>query len=132
MPPPEPRSSTVSPGLSSARAVGLPHPSDAFTAISGNVLLWESSYKSFVIGSTSAQQHAEAPQHELASPADTRRAASPYFSCTISFKLVLTCYLLHIRVSECLFKLRSQEHMCQGECIMRSWQNHRRCRSTSF
>src|SRR6266700_2292093 len=29
MPPPEPRSSTVSPGLSSASAVGLPQPRDA-------------------------------------------------------------------------------------------------------
>ena len=32
MPPPEPRSSTVSPGFSSASAVGLPQPSDAATA----------------------------------------------------------------------------------------------------
>ena len=36
MPPPLPRSSTVSPGLSSASAVGLPQPSEACTASCGN------------------------------------------------------------------------------------------------
>ena len=35
MPPPEPRSSTVCPASSAASAVGLPHPSDASTAVSG-------------------------------------------------------------------------------------------------
>jgi hypothetical protein len=35
MPPPEPRSSTVSPARSSATAVGLPHPSEASVAASG-------------------------------------------------------------------------------------------------
>src|SRR5215813_1569022 len=86
MPPPEPRSSTVSPGFSSARAVGLPQPSDAFTAASGKRLFCASSYRSLVIGSTSASQQAdiEAPQHELAAPELARRAASPYFCCTIS------------------------------------------------
>ena len=36
MPLPDPRSSTVSPGLSSARAVGLPQPSEASTAAAGS------------------------------------------------------------------------------------------------
>ena len=36
IPPPEPRSSTVSPGASSASAVGLPHPSEAATASTGS------------------------------------------------------------------------------------------------
>ena len=35
------------------------------------------------MGSTSVP-HADAPQHELFSPAKTRRAASPYFSFTTS------------------------------------------------
>jgi hypothetical protein len=35
MPPPEPRSSTVWPGSSAASAVGLPHPSETATALSG-------------------------------------------------------------------------------------------------
>ena len=35
MPPPEPRSSTTSPGFSSARAVGFPQPSDASMASAG-------------------------------------------------------------------------------------------------
>src|SRR5215469_15660896 len=50
MPPPLPRSSTFSPGLSSARAVGLPQPSEAraaATGISPNSI-WV--YKSEVIG----------------------------------------------------------------------------------
>ena len=36
MPPPEPRSSTVSPGSSAASAVGLPQPRDAATASAGS------------------------------------------------------------------------------------------------
>src|SRR6266508_5652509 len=36
MPPPEPRSRTISPGLSSASAVGLPQPSEARTAAVGS------------------------------------------------------------------------------------------------
>ena len=38
IPPPEPRSSTVSPALSSATAVGLPQPSEAIVAVSGSSL----------------------------------------------------------------------------------------------
>src|SRR5258708_6607997 len=84
MPPPDPRSSTVSPGLSWASAVGLPQPSDALTASSGRMLVCDWSYKSLVMGSISAPQQAVAPQHELPCPAVTRRAASPYFSFTTS------------------------------------------------
>ena len=36
IPPPDPRSRTVSPGLSSARAVGLPQPNEARSASSGS------------------------------------------------------------------------------------------------
>src|ERR1051325_3574784 len=83
IPPPEPRSSTVSPSFSSASAVGLPQPSEAFTANSGKASTWPLSYKSRVIGSTSVPQ-LEAPQQELPLPAVTRRAAAPYFSFTTS------------------------------------------------
>src|SRR5579884_2487461 len=83
MPPPDPRSRTVSPGLSWASAVGLPHPRDAFTASAGRMLVCELSYRSLVIGSTSVP-HAAAPQHELLCPATTLRAASPYLACTTS------------------------------------------------
>src|SRR5215475_15893453 len=49
------------------------------------------------MGSTSAPQHAEAPQHELPSPVLTRRAASPYFSFTTSLmSCVLTTWLPHL------------------------------------
>src|SRR5438045_1613673 len=66
IPPPEPRSRTVSPAFNSASAVGLPQPSDAFTAASGKPPFCRSSYKSLVIGSMSVPQ-ADAPQQELAS-----------------------------------------------------------------
>ena len=41
MPPPEPRSRTRSPGWRSATAVGLPQPSDARTAASGQLVALE-------------------------------------------------------------------------------------------
>ena len=43
MPPPEPRSSTVSPAFNSASAVGLPHPSDAITASTGRTPICDTS-----------------------------------------------------------------------------------------
>src|SRR3989441_12845751 len=75
MPPPEPRSRTVSPGCSSARAVGLPQPSDASTAPSGSPVVSPASYSCEVMGS---------PQQLLFSPSSTRNAAWPYFSRTVS------------------------------------------------
>src|SRR5690606_29333153 len=74
MPPPLPRSSTTSPGLSSASAVGLPQPSDARTARSGSAAVAASSYRSREIGSTDSDsvdpfdpQHS-GPQHDPSSP----------------------------------------------------------------
>src|SRR6266566_2677807 len=76
MPPPEPRSRTVSPGCSAARAVGLPQPSDASTAPSGSPVVSPASYSCEVMGS---------PQQLLLfSPSSTRNAAWPYFSRTVS------------------------------------------------
>jgi len=40
MPPPDPRSSTVSPGFRLASAVGLPHPHDASNASRGTSVVW--------------------------------------------------------------------------------------------
>src|SRR5213080_717527 len=95
MPPPEPRSNTVSPGFSITRAVGFPQPSDAFTASSGICAVWVSLYRSEVIGSPLESQ-AEVPQQKLP-PLRTRRAASPYFSFTASliFLLISLSYLQH-------------------------------------
>src|SRR6185369_8603934 len=90
MPPPEPKSSTVSPGFNSASAVGLPHPSDASTAASGKLPVWPASYKLLVIGSQQPSNAAAAPQHELP-PLLRRRAAWPYFSRTIS---LMSCMVL--------------------------------------
>src|SRR4029079_11888008 len=96
IPPPEPRSRTVSPGLSCASAVGLPQPSDARTAASGSSLVSPVTYRFAVIGSTvpssaaPPQQELTGPQHDapaafaLSTPSSTRRAAAPYFSRTVA------------------------------------------------
>src|SRR5665213_891339 len=83
MPPPDPKSRTVSPGFNSASAVGFPQPSDASTAASGKLPVWPASYRLLVMGSQQPSKAAAAPQHELP-PVVTRSAAWPYFSRTIS------------------------------------------------
>src|SRR5258706_14466177 len=88
MPPPDPRSSTVSPGLNCASAVGLPHPSEASIASSGICRACASSYRFEVIGSQESPP-AAAPQ-QLLPPLVTRNAACPYFSFTTSLMLTLT------------------------------------------
>src|SRR5260221_7089145 len=89
MPPPDPRSSTVSPGLNCASAVGLPHPSEASIASSGICRACASSYRFEVIGSQESPPAAAAPQ-QLLPPLVTRNAACPYFSFTTSLMLTLT------------------------------------------
>ena len=87
MPPPDQRSRTVSPGLRSANAVGLPQPSEASAAVTGSSLFWSASYRSAVMGSGESQQaetDAVAPQQALPCPRTTRIAAWPYFSFTVS------------------------------------------------
>src|SRR5712692_4103458 len=85
MPPPDPRSSTVSPGFNSASAVGLPQPREAFRAVSGTSPSWPALYRLEVIGSQDASSAEAPPQQELPAPDFTRNAACPYFSLTISF-----------------------------------------------
>src|SRR5438874_5136927 len=85
MPPPEPRSRTVSPGCSWARAVGLPHPSEAATAFSGKAPFSASLYRSLVMGSHPSID-APPPQQAVPPPA-VRLAASPYFCFTVSWLL---------------------------------------------
>src|SRR5713226_6472666 len=84
MPPPEPRSGTVSPGFNRAMALGLPHPSDASTAVSGRSPFWASSYRLLVIGSAPPPQVDGADPQQALPPVAARRAACPYFSLTIS------------------------------------------------
>src|SRR6266516_2993731 len=79
MPPPLPRSSTTSPGESEARAVGLPQPSEAFTASSGSSSTSSPEYRFEVIGEPLE------PQHDPASL--TRRARSAYLVRTASRRL---------------------------------------------
>jgi hypothetical protein len=79
MPPPEPRSSTTSPGCSAARAVGLPQPRLASTASSGRAAASAAEYRSAVMTSPPvASVLSSGPQHD-ARPARsvTRRAAAP-------------------------------------------------------
>src|SRR5207302_3522929 len=95
MPPPDPRSSTVSPGFNSASAVGLPQPNEAFTAASGSADFCESSYKSRVIGSISVPQQVGA-QQDAASPEVTRRAASPYLILTVSLTVSVLILSSHL------------------------------------
>src|SRR5260370_9635792 len=91
MRPPEPRSRTVSPALSWARAVGLPQPREARIASSGICPVSLASYRLAVIGSLD-------PQQELP-PEVTRKAACPYFSLTISLvSMVLPPYVYLQRV----------------------------------
>src|ERR1700685_3186785 len=84
MPPPEPRSRTVSPALSLASAVGFPQPSEASIASAGISPACAASYRFEVIGShPQLAEAAVAPQQELP-PVVARSAASPYFSLTAS------------------------------------------------
>jgi hypothetical protein len=86
MPPPLPRSSTTSPSRSSARAVGLPHPRDASTAVSGREDAVTESYRSRVMGSLPSGPHPhDVPQHPPLDPEAARTAASPYFRRTPAF-----------------------------------------------
>src|SRR5262245_47532833 len=85
IPPPEPRSSTVSPARSSASAVGLPHPREAATALTGSSAVSVAVYRLDVIGSTAASlsRHELPEQQEASPPATTLSAAFPYLFFTI-------------------------------------------------
>src|SRR5215207_6909559 len=86
MPPPLPRSRTVSPGSSEARAVGLPHPSEALTAASGITATSSVPYRLPVIGLASESQQAVVSlQQPLVGWASaTARARAAYFSRTVA------------------------------------------------
>ena len=81
MPPPEPRSSTVSPGSSSASAVGLPQPSEASSACSGTLERLRRVVE--VRGDRIAAARAAAGEQQPL-PLPARFAASAYLSRTTS------------------------------------------------
>src|SRR5512135_3314405 len=81
IPPPEPRSSTVSPGFNLASAVGLPQPNEARSAVSGMLAPSSALYKSDVMGSQPALA-VEPPPQQDALPDRAWAAACPYFSFT--------------------------------------------------
>src|SRR5215210_3820476 len=75
IPPPLPRSSTVSPAFNRANAVGLPQPSEASNDSCGISLASCAVYRFMLIGSsTPVQQPLPLPQQPPASPAVTRSA----------------------------------------------------------
>src|SRR5256714_8333075 len=87
IPPPEPRSSTVSPSRSSATAVGLPHPRLARVAVPGSSARSAAAYSA---GPNRSCSH-PAPQHEPTGPqshacrwAAAAVAASPHLILTSS------------------------------------------------
>src|SRR6267143_5076689 len=82
-PPPDPRSRTVSPAVSTSSAVGLPQPSEAATAFSGSSAVWSCAYRFEVTGSQPLLDDAS-PQHDVVPVAVTRSAACPYFCFTRS------------------------------------------------
>src|SRR5688500_3372273 len=117
IPPPEPRSSTTSPGCSSASAVGLPQPSDASTAASGSDAASVASYRSEVIGS--GPHASDVPQpHPAFWPCAARRAAAPYCCRTVFLMLSLVISMLrscYIRFCECIAPC----YICQREYMKR-------------
>src|SRR6266436_9772525 len=82
IPPPDPKSSTTSPGFNFAKAVGLPQPSEACNASPGICSLCAASYRLEVIGSQLVPLASAVPQQL---PLFPRSAACPYFSLKISF-----------------------------------------------
>src|SRR5579872_7143251 len=111
IPPPDPRSSTVSPALSLARAVGLPQPREARTAASGIWPVWPASYILEVIGSALRPSTVGLdPQQELP-PEVTRKAAWPYFSFTISLvSMAHLSYLQRVIIAAGLMALLRVQH----------------------
>ena len=69
MPPPEPRSSTRSPGCRPARAVGLPQPAEAAIDSIGSPLSWPSLYSSMAWSRSSTPQ--QSPSVEQPQPSDS-------------------------------------------------------------
>src|SRR5207302_5721378 len=84
IPPPEPRSSTVSPGFNWARAVGLPQPREACSASAGSSATWSRSYRFDVIGSARHEGPQQPDAQSAPSPFVTWIAARAYFSFTAS------------------------------------------------
>jgi hypothetical protein len=77
MPPPEPRSSTVSPSRRSASAVGLPQPSDASSASAGMPAVSPASYRSAVIGSHVSLAEPQQPLDPSAGPQQLDGVVAP-------------------------------------------------------
>src|SRR5437762_1337330 len=87
IPPPDPRSSTTSPGFNLASAVGFPQPSEACSASPGTCSICAASYKLEVMGSQLVPLASAVPQQLALFPLS---AACPYFSLTISLMFALS------------------------------------------
>ncbi len=82
MPPPEPRSRTVSPARNSATAIGLPHPRLAATAAAGSSACSPAPYNpepnasgTSSVPQLAGEQHASSSTLSATSPLDTAVAA---------------------------------------------------------
>src|SRR4051812_12310126 len=110
MPPPDPKSSTTSPGFKSIRAVGFPHPRDASTAFSGISPFSSLLYRLVVIGS---QHRSPGSQQACTLPCSaTAFAALPYFCLTSSLTELtesIIAYLIYAQTN-IFFTI----HICQG------------------
>src|SRR5277367_1215046 len=115
IPPPEPRSSTVSPARKSASAVGFPQPSEARSASAGRPSVSLCAYRFEEIGSQQGIALEEHPQ-PLVSPLANRRAASPYFLCTTSLmpSFVMVCLLMFLHLILTLFDEYTQHTLAQS------------------
>src|SRR5580658_5262902 len=101
MPPPEPRSRTVSPALSFASAVGFPQPSEASIASAGLSPACAASHTFEVMGSHPPLADAAVAPQQALPPVVVRSAASPYFSFTASLMFASV-----MRPPTCRFELR--------------------------
>src|SRR6266849_7350536 len=120
MPPPEPKSSTTSPGFNLARAVGFPQPSEACNASPGTCCICAASYRLEVIGSQVDPFESAVPQQLPLLP---RKAACPYFPLTISLMFVLSMPFSYLQIStmscgfSALFRVQHSEYRnCSSSC----------------
>ena len=99
MPPPEPRSSTVSPSRRSISAVGLPQPSEASTASSGNPATSFGGVEIIAHGIATAR---------AATAASAARSATCCAACGIALAHALNNRLRHVRLDT---RAASQRHL---------------------
>ena len=92
MPPPEPRSRTVSPGFNFASAVGLPQPSEAFRASSRNLPGLRVVIQVRGDGVAALVERAEPPQQPFSATGDAARGLAIFLLHCVFYFHVLSSY----------------------------------------